>query len=181
MPNWCLNKVRIKAKPATLAAIKETLKGKEYVRPFNFEKRENGELTCVDSIFCFHSIIPQPDEILDPEDPRRKAKMSSAEILERLSKKEEKGMPEWWNWRVNNWGTKWSVNGEDIGFEEKKGSMIYSFDTAWAPPEPVIQKLSEMFPDANILLSFYEPGCIGRGSVTYKDGEIIKTTGVGVD
>jgi hypothetical protein len=59
--------------------------------------------------------------------------------------------------------------------------MIYSFDTAWAPPEPVIQKLSEMFPDANILLSFYEPGCIGRGSVTYKDGEIIKTTGVGVD
>ena len=179
MPNWCLNKVRIKAKPATLAAIKNALKGVDYIRPFNFEEKKDGELTPVESIFCFHNIIPQPDEILDPEDPRRKEKMSSAEILERLSKKEEKGMPEWWNWRVNNWGTKWSVNSDNIELEEKKGSLTYRFETAWAYPEPVIQRLSEMFPDADILLSFYEPGCIGRGSVTYKGGEIIKETGVG--
>jgi hypothetical protein len=38
-----------------------------------------------------------------------------------------------------------------------------------------------MFPDANILLSFYEPGCIGRGSVTYKGGEIVNQTGVGIE
>ena len=178
MPNWCLNKVRIRAKKETLEAIKTALKGTDYVRPFS----PNGEssLTAVESIFCFHSIIPQPDEILDPSDPRRKAtKMSSSEILDRLGKKDDV-MPEWWHWRVNNWGTKWSVHGDDIGFEEKKGTMTYSFDTAWAPPEPVIRQLSEMFPDANILLSFYEPGCIGRGSATYKGGEIIKETGVGV-
>jgi hypothetical protein len=106
--------------------------------------------------------------------------MSSAEILSRLSKKDEV-MPDWWHWRVNNWGTKWNLSPDDIGFEEKPGSMTYSFDTAWAPPEPVIQRLSEMFPDANILLSFYEPGCIGRGSITYKGGDVVKETGVGTN
>ena len=71
MPNWCCNKIRIRAKKVTLEAIKEAVKGVDYTRPFIVEERRNGDMTPVDCIFCFHSIIPQPDEILDPEDPRR--------------------------------------------------------------------------------------------------------------
>ena len=181
MPNWCCNKIRIRAKKTTLEAIKEAVKGVDYTRPFIVEERRNGDMTPVDCIFCFHSIIPQPDEILDPEDPRRKTKMSSDEILERLSDKSDKVMPEWWSWRVNNWGTKWAVSSDNTNFIEKKGSITYCFDTAWAPPEPVISELSYKFPDAEILLSFYEPGCIGRGSMTFKGGEVIKATGAGLE
>jgi hypothetical protein len=179
MPNWCLNRVRIRAKKETLEKIKATLKGVEYARPFNFEKGSEGELVGSETLFSFHNIIPQPDETLDRDDPRRVNKsLTSDQLLDALSKKEGV-MPDWWHWRVNNWGTKWSV--VDVDLVEKKGCIVYSFDTAWAPPEPVLTRLSEMFPDANILLSFYEPGCIGRGSVTYKDGEVIAYTGVGAE
>lgn len=179
MPNWCMNRVRIRAKKETLEAIKATLKGFEYSRPFNFESKSEGELVGSETLFSFHNIIPQPDEILDRDDPRRVNKsMTSDQLLDALAKKEGT-MPDWWHWRVNNWGTKWSV--ADVDLVEKKGFIVYSFDTAWSPPEPVLCRLSEMFPDANILLSFYEPGCIGRGSITYKGGEIVNQTGVGVD
>ena len=182
MPNWCMNKVRIRADSKTLSEIKDTLRGLEYFRPVNCDDRKiQLPLESKESLFSFHKIIPQPDDCLDPEDPRRvNAKPTSDDLLESLSKKSNGTMPDWWTWRVNNWGTKWPV-GDTVGFEEKKGSIVYHFDTAWSPPVPIIHRLSVMFPKANILLSFYEPGCIGRGSVTFKNGIIINETGVGVD
>ena len=58
-------------------------------------------------------------------------------------------MPDWWHWRVENWGTKWeaSFGSNTSGFSPVKGTMIVNgelrlnFDTAWAPPIGVIQEL----------------------------------------
>ena len=48
---------------------------------------------------------------------------------------------EWYNWRWNNWGTKWNAYEE-----EYDGGNTISFLTAWAPPHEVIEALSEQFP-----------------------------------
>jgi hypothetical protein len=72
---------------------------------------------------------------------------------------------EWYNWRVCNWGTKWDI-GADIGTdkEERYGlkatrvanEVSCSFDSAWAPPVGLYEKLFELGYD--IKATYWEPG-----------------------
>mgnify|MGYP003116921855 FL=1 len=70
----------------------------------------------------------------------------------------EYGYDNWYDWQVNHWGTKWDIKG-DVGIndiDDETCSLV--FQTAWSPPEPIVDKLQEMFPD----LTFYG-GYIGEG------------------
>ena len=49
----------------------------------------------------------------------------------------------WYSWRCDNWGTKWNAYEAYIE-DESHDHIIYKFDTAWAPPLPVIEKLREV-------------------------------------
>lgn len=49
------------------------------------------------------------------------------------------------DWAVSNWGTKWNSYGYSTDTEFKDGKL--TFLTAWAAPHPVLEKLSEMYPD----------------------------------
>lgn len=168
MPNWCHNRVTIRAGAGLRQEIKEMLCGMQYHRPFSPDL-ENTPLVGHESKFCFHNVIPQPDNLLDEADPRRKTNTPRV-------RDEDRSMPGWYTWRCDNWGTKWEVS--DVWMDESKVSLTYEFETAWAPPEQVIQALSQKFPEAYIILAFNEPGCIGKGSVHYKDGEVVRGTGV---
>lgn len=46
---------------------------------------------------------------------------------------------DWYSWSCDNWGTKWSGIVDDIDFERH----TLFVRTAWAPPLPIFQKLSE--------------------------------------
>jgi hypothetical protein len=75
---------------------------------------------------CFNNIIPQPEGLLDHTT--------------------EKGeMPNWYWWRVNNWGTKWEPWGISTNVEhyDDYSKLFYHFKTAWAPPEEVFNALVE--------------------------------------
>ncbi len=50
----------------------------------------------------------------------------------------------WYNWNCENWGTKWNA------YDCKQIDGGVQFDTAWSAPRPVIEKLSQMFPDVKI-------------------------------
>ena len=43
-------------------------------------------------------------------------------------------MPNWWNWRVNNWGTKWEVSAEVVSYSVAVGWINLAFDSAWSRP-----------------------------------------------
>ena len=76
---------------------------------------------------------------------------------------------EWdYNWCVNNWGTKWDAG--TAHRVETPGSLTYYFNTAWAPPEPVIERLSELFPKATIRHAYDEPGMDFGGYTIYAGG-----------
>ena len=79
------------------------------------------------------------------------------------------GHTTWYDWNIANWGTKWNAYGT-----EKMDKDTIVFDTAWSTPEPVMLKLSEMFPEIEFEL-WYADEDMGSntGSFTYKAGEII--------
>lgn len=77
-----------------------------------------------------------------------------------------------YNWRVNNWGTKWDVH-EVLVDETSDRSVDFRFDTAWAPPFEAVRQLSVKFPDATIGLAYDESGMDFGGFEIYRDGETV--------
>jgi hypothetical protein len=88
----------------------------------------------------------------------------------------------WYSWNVRNWGTKWDVavhnddkypdtsllehmsNGEDQW-------VVYSFNTAWSPPVPAMEKLSALVPNCVITLTYQEEQGWG-GEVEFVNGKM---------
>lgn len=60
----------------------------------------------------------------------------------------EYGAPTWYEWCVKNWGTKWNAYGFPSGRAAEE--LTVSFFTAWDPPDPIIRKLSELYPDITV-------------------------------
>jgi hypothetical protein len=95
-------------------------------------------------------------------------------ILQNYIKKDERGdnifdfeliepigeVPDWYEKRLDKWGTKW------IGYDLNIGDGIIDFYTAWSPPIPIIKKLAELHKDFVFRLEYYEAGMAFRGIVT---------------
>lgn len=72
--------------------------------------------------------------------------MEKARIgLQYISNKVLYGHTTWYDWSCENWGTKW--NSYD---NEQVDADTILFSTAWSNPEPIMLKLSEMYPEATI-------------------------------
>jgi hypothetical protein len=70
------------------------------------------------------------------------------------------GCATWYEWRIQNWGTKWPAC--EIVVNENS----VEFDTAWSFPTPIVLRLSELFPDINISYLYADEDCgynTGRG------------------
>jgi hypothetical protein len=77
------------------------------------------------------------------------------------------GMPDWWNWRIANWGTKWDVGGDNTYIERISDTEMYmSFDSAWAPPVAALQTRD----DISYKLYYCEPGMAFCGFAEGEDG-----------
>ena len=70
-----------------------------------------------------------------------------------------------WSWEhsVNTWGTKWEIAGEIDSIED---GVILTFDSAWAPPIGLYEKLYTM--GYEVTARYYEPGIAFAGQ--YEDG-----------
>ena len=116
MPNHCSNYLCVvdemgSAVPSANFDIHELLVG--------LTDEIDGEPT-----ISFQKIRPMNEELLNTECP---TSVTSNKI----------GMPDWYKWRLKNWGTKW---------EAYDGSWIdgyHAFTTALSPPEALIQHLAE--------------------------------------
>lgn len=86
-------------------------------------------------------------------------------------------MPEscdWYEWSINNWGTKWNAYGYDKNTDYSKNENLY-FQTAWSAPHSVLEKLTEMFPDIEFEHEWADED-IGQncGRYSYTGGERIE-------
>jgi len=80
------------------------------------------------------------------------------EVWANEERRSDQMMPDWYEWRVENWGTKWDVCEVEIddtyrskdrdGLEYSKDKKVAWFSfrcwTAWAPPVPVWDRLHAM-------------------------------------
>jgi hypothetical protein len=148
MPNWCSNILVVMGK-------------KDEVEKF---KLRCGEEKMLENHF------PTPNELLINESPARDKDLSE-ELFTKY------GAKDWYDWRVNNWGTKWEVSDlflkEDNNIDGNLIALVYTFDTAWAPPEIGIQNISGMYKDVIFHLEFEEPGMAFEGYCRCLNGETI--------
>jgi hypothetical protein len=90
-------------------------------------------------------------------------------LINMIKAKKETGYTSWYEWSIDNWGTKWNA------YDFVNHGDHVKFDTAWATPRPVIEKLSKMFPEESIEVKYADED-IGSnyGHFIIKDGEIIE-------
>jgi hypothetical protein len=80
------------------------------------------------------------------------------------------GYVSWYEWCIDNWGTKWNAGG---CIEQNLPNML-QFDTAWSCPVPIFITLSKMYPNNTFWVEYADED-IGQncGKYVFKDGTII--------
>jgi hypothetical protein len=142
MPNWCNNTITIDHK--------DNAKINEVINSLTTKKSEDSN----ESLF-FPYCKPEPDY------SKTKVKCAYPDITKK--EYEEDINQKWWDWRVQNWGTKWNI--EVIGKDEidiNKNTITFSCNTAWSPPIEALVELEKK--GFEIECDYYEGGCafIGR-------------------
>lgn len=139
MPNWCNNTVEISHEdPAMIARVREA---------FN-----KGAL--------LNDFFPCPAELHEHDAPIRDPELS-ARFLEQY------GATDWYNWQVQNWGTKWDIGADGYEAQDSNGTLTLTFDSAWSPPIGAYEKLLEL--GFSVRAYYYEPGMCFAG--IWEDGE----------
>jgi hypothetical protein len=158
MPNWCDNTISISGNAISIKNLKEFVG-----RPIDREDEKIEE-----PIYSLANIMPSTPD--------------ATPMLGEMSKSE--GVDDWYHNNINSWGTKWDVAGNayvNINYKEGDEFIGYSFDSAWSPPTPTTQRLSEIFPELTIEHKYYESGCDFWGIEIYKAGEMISEEGGELD
>ena len=80
----------------------------------------------------------------------------------------------WYDWAVENWGTKWDLNENPFLFDSiSENEISFWFDTAWSPPMGVIEALSEKFYKDHFVLQYLEMGMGFCGEASFSDGYVV--------
>ena len=153
MPNWCNNRVDFYSD--------DTSKIKELREIFESDD-------------VFKKIVPPPNwekTPLAPEDVQEysfsKPRGEVGELPVVMDKGFGKGLyfkstdandDRWYNWNINNWGTKWDIDGQHSQIDGDDYSFQACFETAWSPPEQIYYALREKYPTVDITWFYDEPG-----------------------
>ena len=74
-------------------------------------------------------------------------------------KSSDKQDDRWYNWRCQNWGTKWDAYSLEIDEVDMPNGFEVTFETAWSPPEEVCYAIKEQYDDLSMSWFYDEPGC----------------------
>ena len=143
MPNWCANSLKLVAK------TEQQRNDLKFIRE-NYTKEWFG---------LFNYFVPCPEELRNskkgfPADPNEE------------SNTEKYGYATWYEFNIENWGTKWDAC--EITIEDfDDDTLTLTFDTAWSPPEQFYFALHDN--EWVFTASFVECGCDFIGY--FKDGK----------
>ena len=201
MPNHTSNVLEVSGNPKIIKALikhvstdeKEPLAisfQKIYPMPASLDIVAGSQTTC--DLNAYKWTIGETEEMEKLYNARKKnGKLDSIdETLEEFARNEIKqhdvkmgeqvynniknyGHPTWYEWRIDNWGTKWDAY--DIGewYEDEEEKQELSFCTAWGAPLNIIRLLSSKFPGLTLKLKYADEGQQFLGYVVYKNGQEI--------
>jgi hypothetical protein len=140
MPNWCNNSVEIYHNdPKMLERVREAFNKGALLQEF----------------------IPVPESLQivagSVGDPVEQAKL----VEQTEANRANHGYGNWYDYCVNEWGTKWDVGADGNPAQDIPGGLMLGFDSAWAPPCAAYEKLTEQ--GFRITAMYYEPGMAFAG------------------
>ena len=149
MPNWCNNNLTLQHEdPAMIKRAAEALERGEFLAEF----------------------IPVPADLQivagSVGDP-----VEQAELERKTAENVEKyGYGNWYDYQVNEWGTKWDVGADSNTDVHPDGKMLHTyFDSAWSPPVRAYEKLTEL--GFTVGAMYYEPGMAYCGTWDSETGD----------
>ena len=149
MPNWCSNEVTIEGTKEDMAKFVE-----ECFTDFKGTP-----------VLDFAKVMPEPDY----DQPQKDGSDNNG-----VQKELSTVMPDWGNWRNNNWGTKWNLvpspEGNLTGYElvgQTDSFIELGFDTAWSPPNGIYNEIWTKYPDLTVNWFYREDGCQLAGWLPY--------------
>jgi hypothetical protein len=146
MPNWCNNSVEIYHEdPAMIERVRKA---------FNDGALLNEFIPIPQSLKIVAGCVGDPDE-------QKKLEEDTAR------NKEVHGYGNWYDYCVNEWGTKWDVGADGNPAQDIPGGLMLGFESAWAPPCAAYEKLTEQ--GFRIRAMYFEPGMAFAG--IWEDGQ----------
>ena len=145
MPNWCYNRITIFGDDESEKKLKEIEETFRKAQPFN-------------------EIFPIPDFKTIPNDKGELPKVEQHKndkgevVWETFNFPDGTNDDRWYHWCIDNWGTKWDADMHDIEYQDSE-ILELTFNTAWSPPEGVMEKLREKYPELSFQCFYDEPGC----------------------
>ena len=145
MPNWCNNSVEIYHEdPAMIERVRTAFNDGRLLAEF---------IPIPQSLKIVAGCVGDPDE-------QKKLEEDTAR------NKEVHGYGNWYDYCVNEWGTKWDVGADGNPAQDIPGGLMLGFESAWAPPCAAYDKLTEQ--GFRIRAMYFEPGMAFAG--IWEDG-----------
>ena len=147
MPNWCQNFVK-------------------------FTHADTGQIARVAAAYeaerLMSEFYPTPESLniaAGMVGPKGSPDQLALEACEQQNR-EEHGYANWYDWRVDKWGTKWDVGDKhnSPGYTDGDTMIEFGFDSAWSPPIGFYEKMEEL--GFAVDAYYYEPGMAFCGRFT---------------
>ena len=149
MPNWCDNQLSITGPNSVIDKIEKIVKADD-------SHKNTGLL---------NFMYPMP-KALDNTTAQLQNDATKKEKEKAKRNRFEYGFDNWYDWRCENWKTKWEVcefYGVDRQYltEQNEGESVITmgFSSAWAPPIGAYEKFLEDNPECSVRAFYYEGGC----------------------
>jgi hypothetical protein len=110
-----------------------------------YEENEEGEIS------IFSSFLPMPEELQNATSPG--------------------DSPNWYDWAIENWGSKWGDYDTDLDFDGDRITGCYT--SAWGPCNEGIKTVSALFPKLTFEVNYHELGMMFIGAQVCENGEEI--------
>jgi hypothetical protein len=122
MPNWCNNTVELyHDDPEMIERARKAFNDGKFLEEF---------IPVPASLHIVAGSVGDqysPEQIKLEEDTKRN--------------RETHGYANWYDFCVNEWGTKWDVGADGYPADDIPGGLMLTFDSAWAPPINAYEKL----------------------------------------
>lgn len=177
MPNHITSIITLNGSEKRIEELKENIKSKESIFDFNKIIPMPKDLDINIYKVNFTNFVFYNKDLSVIEFAKKFREECKADFNERFEKAALQGIinylkygyVSWYSWSIDNWGTKWN----SYEAEYLSGNKI-TFQTAWEFPKPIIQKLSELYPELTIIAEYYaEDFGYHLGSCTFKEGILI--------
>ena len=138
MPNWCDNQITITGPNSVIDKIEKIVKD---------EKEDNGLL---------NFMKPMPAQLKDTTSPSSSADKPQPMV---------EGFDNWYDWRVENWSTKWEVcefygvDRQHLNDSLDESTITFGFSSAWSPPIGAYEQFLADNENCSLKAYYYEGGC----------------------